>query len=269
MPALAETVIKPQPKPKIPLPSISVDLPIDLSVDLPIEDGEPLESNSHRMAMTALIHSLKHAYADRPDVFIGGNMFVYFSQYQLKNTDYRGPDFFVVLDTIKNDDREAWYTWEEGGRTPNMVIELLSKTTRAYDLTEKKSIYEQTLKTEDYFVFDPLYPDYFRGWHLVNGRYQELQPNENGWLWAESLGLWIGVWFGQIEEAPQSRRWLRFYDTDGQLLLLPDEDERLQKEDERLQKEIALQQVEEERQRVEQLMKLLRAQGVNTDEIDF
>lgn len=295
MPAVAKTIIKPKSNPKIFQSSIEVKLPIELPVELPVEDGEPLETNSHRMAMTVLIQSLKNAWANRNDFFVGGNMFVYFSPHQLLNTDYRGPDFFVVLDTTKNDDREAWYIWEESGRKPNMVIELLSKKTRNFDLNQKKTIYEQDLETEDYFVFDPLNPSYLRGWHLVKGHYQELQPNKNGWLWAQSLNLWVGTWEGAIEQASKSRVWLRFYDTDGKLLFLAEEQERQQKEQaqiqaeqaqiqteqaqiqtekERQQKEKALlqadkerQQAEKERQRSEKLKELLQAQGINVDDI--
>jgi Uma2 family endonuclease len=66
--------------------------------DLIFDDGEPLESNRHRIAMNALIRSLQQAWADRDDYFTGGNMFVYYSSAQVKNRDFKGPDFFVVLD---------------------------------------------------------------------------------------------------------------------------------------------------------------------------
>lgn len=113
MPAVAKTIITPKPKLKKPQSSIKVNLPIELPVELPVEDGEPLETNSHRIAMTVLIQSLKNAWANRNDFFVGGNMFVYFSPYQLLNTDYRGPDFFVVLDALPNEEREAWYIWKK------------------------------------------------------------------------------------------------------------------------------------------------------------
>ena len=43
--------------------------------DLIFDDGEPLESNRHRIAMNVLIRSLQQAWADRNDYFTGGNMF--------------------------------------------------------------------------------------------------------------------------------------------------------------------------------------------------
>ena len=229
--------------------------------DLPTEDGEPLESPQHRIAMNALIQSLKQAWSNRTDYFVGGNMFVYFSPDQELTKDYRGPDFFVVLNTTLQKRREAWIIWEEQGRTPDLVVELLSKSTKHFDLNDKKAIYEQILKTPDYFVFDPFDPDSLQGWHLVKQRYQALLPNKHGWLWSETLQLWLGTWEGQVEQ--DTGVWLRFYDSQGQLLLLPEEQvqrERQQKEQERQQKEFAQQQLK-------QLQDKLRAQGIKIDEL--
>lgn len=47
--------------------------------DLIFDDGEPLESNRHRIAMNVLIRSAQQALLSRPDSFVGGNMFVYYS----------------------------------------------------------------------------------------------------------------------------------------------------------------------------------------------
>ncbi|MCP4702157.1 MAG: Uma2 family endonuclease, partial [Gammaproteobacteria bacterium] len=64
--------------------------------DLPYEDGIPLESDWHLAAMNLLIDILEYFWQDRSDVYIGGNMFVYFDPEQRKNHDFCGPDFFVV-----------------------------------------------------------------------------------------------------------------------------------------------------------------------------
>lgn len=66
--------------------------------DLVFDDGKPLETNRHRIAMNVLIDSLLQAFQDKTDFFAGGNMFVYYSRNQKMNRDFRGPDFFVVLD---------------------------------------------------------------------------------------------------------------------------------------------------------------------------
>ena len=111
--------------------------------DLIFDDGEPLESNRHRAAMNALIRSYKHHCAGRNNYFVGGNMFVYYSSQQVRNKEFRGPDFLVVLDVPHNPAREGWVVWEENGRYPDMIVELLSDTTEAQDLGGKKTLYEK------------------------------------------------------------------------------------------------------------------------------
>jgi Uma2 family endonuclease len=190
--------------------------------DLIFDDGEPLETNRHRIAMNVLIRSLKQVWSGRRDFFTGGNMFVYYSRKQARNRDFRGPDFFVVLDVDSNPSRPGWVVWEEEGRYPDVIVELLSPSTAEVDLGLKKELYERVFKTRDYFVFDPLEPNSFQGWHLDLDRgYQPLVADERGWLWCQTLELWLGTWSGVIEDDPSI--WLRFYDQSGNLVLLPEE----------------------------------------------
>ncbi|WP_341732108.1 Uma2 family endonuclease [Microcoleus sp. EPA2] len=244
----------------------------NLPRDLITDDGEPMESNNHRVAMNLLIQSLKYYWRDRQDFFVGGNMFVYYSINQVKNQDFKGPDFFVVLDVDGTINRDAWIAWEEDSRLPDVVIELMSPSTAEVDLTTKKDIYERKLKTQDYFVYNPKNPNSLRGWQLINRRYQSLSPNQQGRLYCESLGLWLGIWEGQIENSQGT--WLRFFDADGNLVLMGDEAEtqraeleRQQKELEQQQKEEAIQQLEIEKQQKERLAAKLRELGIDPDEI--
>ena len=61
--------------------------------DLIFDDGEPLESNRHRVSINLLCDSLLEVYRDRTDFFTGGNMFIYFSREQVKNKDFKGPNY--------------------------------------------------------------------------------------------------------------------------------------------------------------------------------
>jgi Uma2 family endonuclease len=236
-----------------------------LPVDLITDDGEPMESNNHRVSMNLLIQSLKYHWRDRQDFFVGGNMFVYYSANQVKNQDFKGPDFFVVLDVDGTINRDAWIAWEEDSRLPDVVIELMSPSTAQIDLTTKKDIYERKLKTQDYFVYDPKNPSSLEGWKLINRRYQSLSLNQEGRLYCESLGLWLGVWEGKIENSQGN--WLRFFDANGDLVLMGDEAENQRAELERHQKEEAIQQLEIEKQQKERLAAKLRELGINPDQI--
>ena len=233
--------------------------------DLIFDDGEPLETNRHRIAMNVLIRSLKHGWTERQDVFIGGNMFVYYSEEQVRNQDFRGPDFFAVLGVDSNPERLGWVTWEEGGRYPDVIVELLSASTAKVDLGAKKNIYERVFRTRDYFVFDPFAADSLLGWHLDLDRgYQALTPNELGWLWCQSLGLWLGTWQGTVED--DTTQWLRFYDSDENLILLPEEAERQRADQEQQRADQEQQRADQEQQRAERLAARLQALGEDLDD---
>lgn len=234
--------------------------------NLIFDDGEPLESNRHRIAMTTLIQSLKQQWSQRQDFFVGGNMFVYYSSQQAKNRDFRGPDFFVVLGVDANPSRQGWVVWEEGGRYPDVIVELLSESTANVDLAAKKTLYEQVFRTRDYFVFDPFDANSLQGWHLdIDRGYQLTSPSDRGWLWCQSLELWLGTWTGIVED--DNTTWLRFYDRDGNLVLLPGEAERQRAEAERQRAETERQRAEAERQRAERLAARLREMGEDPDSI--
>ena len=228
--------------------------------DLIFDDGEPLESNRHRIGINVLIRSLNQALASRNDFFAAGNMFVYYSTQQVKNKDFRGPDFFVVLDVDGSKPREGWVAWSEGGRYPDVIIELMSPSTATVDLTTKKDLYEKTFHTRNYFVYDPFDPNSLRGWCLDNNqRYQELKKSDHGWLWCSTLGFWLGTWSGTIDR--NSCSWLRFYDSDFNLVLLPEEAERERADAQQ-------QRAEAQQQRAERLAAELKKLGIDPDSIE-
>lgn len=75
-------------------------------------DEPPLESDFHRDQIDLLIRILRYWWRNRNDVYVSGNLTVYYNQQQLKSRDFRGPDFFVVLGTEKKD-RRSWVVWDE------------------------------------------------------------------------------------------------------------------------------------------------------------
>jgi Uma2 family endonuclease len=153
-----------------------VDLP-DLA-DLPEEDGIPLESDWHRVQINLTTDVVKYRWRGRRDYFAGGNMFVYFSVRQLRNRDYKGPDFFLVWDVDGSYSRNKWVVWEEDGRYPDVIIELLSPSTAAEDLGNKKRLYEQVFNTANYFCYDPGQQK-LGGWRLEGGHYVAIKPDKN------------------------------------------------------------------------------------------
>ena len=182
--------------------------------ELPYSDGEPVDSETHRKQQGLLTHALELAWSDRTDFYVGGNMFVYYSHLQAKKNDFRGPDVFVVLGTVRRV-RKSWVVWEESGRTPDVVIEILSPTTEDTDRGEKMRIYAQLLHVPYYYLFDPA-TGVLEGYLLdtsIRG-YVAMSPAPNGDLECPVLGLRLGVRHGSYEGVETD--WLRWLDADGE-----------------------------------------------------
>lgn len=93
------------------------------------------------LPLALLVSCLEWLWRDRDDFFIGANLTVYFSRQQLKNREFRGPDFFLVK-PVTPEPRPFWVIWEEDGRYPNLIIELLSNLTASADRGLKKDLYQ-------------------------------------------------------------------------------------------------------------------------------
>jgi Uma2 family endonuclease len=182
---------------------------------LPETDGVPLESPWHFASISLFIESLNYRWRDRNDFYCGGNMFLYYSPRHVRNEDFKGPDFFYVCGVDRHRPREFWVVWEEDGKYPDLIIELLSHSTAKADRTTKKDLYEKTFHTQEYYCYDP-YTRKLEGWDLVKRQYRAMVPNERGWLWSDVLQLWLGEWVGEYQGQPGV--WLRFYDSNGELV---------------------------------------------------
>jgi len=171
----------------------------------------PLETELHLWQIIFLLQSLTYFWKEKTDFYAVGNLTIYYSLNQRKSEDFRGPDFFVVLGTERKP-RKSWVVWEENGQYPNVIIEILSSTTATTDKNFKKELYQDIFRTPNYFWFDP-YSLELVGFHLVDGKYQPLSPNEQGHLWSQQLELYLGVNEGV----------LRFFTPEGQLVPMPEE----------------------------------------------
>jgi Uma2 family endonuclease len=167
------------------------------SLNLITDDGVPMETIWHRKCMNLLIDQVEFHLRDRDDFYVGGNAFIYYSPQQARNLDFRGPDFFFVWDTTRQPTRVCWVVWEENLRTPNVVIELSSPSTRDVDHDAKFKIYRDTLKVGNYFIYDPD-TKLLEGWRRDGRNYVIIRPDENGRLLSDELGLLLGTWDGEV-----------------------------------------------------------------------
>jgi Uma2 family endonuclease len=215
-----------------------------------LSDEPEIESSLHYMQLVLLVTSLAWAWRERDDFFIGANLTIYYSRQQLKNREFRGPDFFLVRNTPKQP-RNSWVVWEEEGRYPDLIIELLSDSTAEVDRTTKRKLYAETFHTPEYFYFSPETLE-FAGFKLDLNQYVPLTPNQQGWLWSESLGLFLGIHNSQ----------LRYFSLEGGMIPTPEEAAR----DEGLKLNLANARADQERARADRLVAQLRALGVEPEE---
>ncbi|CAD5947320.1 hypothetical protein NO108_02691 [Planktothrix rubescens] len=170
-----------------------------------------MESTLHYLQLALLVSCLDWLWKDRTDYFIGANLTIYFSRQQLRNRDFRGPDFFLVRNTSKLP-RKSWVVWEEEGKHPDLIIELLSNSTAETDKTTKKSLYQDQFRTQEYFWFSPDDLE-LTGFKLIGQEYQVIIPNQQGLLASEVLGLFLGIY----------QEKLRYFTPEGDLVPTPEE----------------------------------------------
>lgn len=201
-----------------------------LPFELVFDDGNPLETDWHSLELPLLRDLVRQVMAEqgRTDFYIGINMFLYYSVEQARDVAeeekggrpclaYRGPDFYWVGGVDPNRDRPGWVAWEEDGLLPNVILELLSPFTAHKDRTERKDLYEQVLRTDEYFMYEPE-TRRLEGLRLAPSfsSYQPIPPDEQGRLWSEQLEVSFGLWHGALMD--RKYEWLRLFRSDGSLV---------------------------------------------------
>lgn len=158
-------------------------------VEYPTSDGKPMaESDTHYRLLVDTRERLAARYADRPDVYVSGNLMVF---YQPGNKRvFLSPDTFVAFG-VPAGPRPLYKTWEEG-KAPDVVFEFTSKTTRKADLGKKLEVYRDVWGVQEYFLFDPL-DEYLqpplRGFHRAGDDLLAMTPAADGSLASRLLGL--------------------------------------------------------------------------------
>lgn len=214
-------------------------------VEYPTSDGKPMaETDLHRDEMIDSIQVLSDFFAERPRVYVSGNLLLYYEEGNPRK--HVSPDLLVAIDVPKLPRRDYYLVWKEG-KSPDFVAEITSKTTRREDQHKKLVIYRDILKVTEYVLFDPrseyLKPS-LQGFRLVQGDYLPIELVD-GRLPSEVLGLHL----------ERDGLELRFYDpATGTRLLTPREGRQAAErvaEEKRQLAEAQTRLAEEERRRAE------------------
>ena len=164
----------------------------------PESDGKPMSETELHLRMTIYIWQLLDWRYQRPDVFVGCDMNVYWVEGNPRRCVV--PDVFVALGArVLDAPRRIYQTWREGV-PPTTAIEVTSRKTRRRDIQFKPEVYRR-MGVAEYFLFDPT-GDYlerplkgFRrtGEKMDGDRFEPLELDDTRALDCRSLGLRLRV----------------------------------------------------------------------------
>jgi Uma2 family endonuclease len=182
--------------------------------DPPVTDTE-----LQRLEREGLFAVLAEHYAERKDVYVGADMFVYYEEGQ-RNRKV-SPDLFVCFG-VRRSMRRVYKTWEEQHGL-DVVLEVVSKGTWRGDLGRKRKLYAALLGVREYYVYDPEGAYLAQPVMAFRRQGEELvqRPPVKAGLWSsELLELELRVEPCEVE----LQRWrLDLYRPDGTRLLRPAE----------------------------------------------
>ena len=109
-----------------------------VEIEYPSSDGEPMaESDITRDYMTYSVEAVKLYFQERSDVYVSANSFIYYEEGN--NQAVVAPDVYVAFG-VANRKRDNYKVWEEGGITPDFVLEITSELKRKTKRLNQKFI---------------------------------------------------------------------------------------------------------------------------------
>ncbi|AUB82943.1 Uma2 family endonuclease [Candidatus Thiodictyon syntrophicum] len=119
----------------------------------PDSDGAPMAENTLQFDWIVKIkENLEILFADRPDVFVAGDLFWYPVQ-DRRLANPMAPDAMVVFGRPKGP-RGSYKQWEEDGIAPQVVFEVQSPSNGPKELRDKLEFYD-THGAAEYYLYDP------------------------------------------------------------------------------------------------------------------
>jgi len=204
---------------------------------LPASDGNFVKSFQEHPQSILVTDSLKPSLEQlHPDgqYVIGQDCGIYWQQTDPPEQGAAAPDWFYVPNVsprINNQIRRSVVLWREYA-APLVALEFASgdgseerdrtplSSTGAVAKPGKFWVYERIIRIPYLGVFI-VNTGQFEFYHLIDFRYQRLEPNERGHYAIPPLAVEIGLWRGAyLNQAPEDKQlWLRWWDLEGNLLL--------------------------------------------------
>ncbi len=212
---------------------------------LPESDGTFVKNFQEHPQSLILTDSIGPILQERhPDgqYAIGQDCGIYWRETEPPEKGAEAPDWFYVPNVPPNLDgqiRRSYVLWrehiaplialefasgngdEERDRTP------LSRTDEGLITKPGKFwVYERVMRIPYYGIYE-INSGRLEVYRLIDGYYQLLELNQRGHFPITSLGVELGLWQGSYQN--QTMLWLRWWDEEGNLLLIGDERAELEK----------------------------------------
>ncbi|WP_017306385.1 Uma2 family endonuclease [Spirulina subsalsa] len=244
---------------------------------LPESDGTFVKNFQEHPQSIILTDSLTPILQQRhPDGYyaIGQDCGIYWRETDPPEQGAEAPDWFYVPNVpplLNGQIRRSYVLWREF-ITPLIALEFASgdgsverdRTPLVQSNPRTRPgkfwVYENILRIPYYGIF-LVVTGTLEMYHLVNGFYEPLPPNERGHYPINPLGVELGVWQGNYQN--QAQRWLRWWDRDGNLLLTGREEA----EQERQRTQEAEQRAQESEQARLNAIAQLQQFGLNAEQI--
>jgi len=189
--------------------------------------------------------------------FIGQDLGIYWRITEPRERGAEAPDWYYVANVppaLNGQIRRSYVLWQEY-IAPLIVLEFVSGNgSEERDKTPWKGkfwIYEQVIRPAFYGIYE-VRKARLEVYELTGGQYQLLPANERGHYPIKPMDVELGLWQG--EYLAMELPWLRWWDSQGNLLLNGDE-----------RAELERQKAELERQKSDRLSAQLRALGIEPE----
>ncbi len=237
---------------------------------LPESDGtfvKNFQEHPQSLLLTSSIVPVLDALHPDGRYAIGQDCGIYWRLTDPPERGAEAPDWFYVPNVpplLNGERRRSYVLWQEVV-APLMAIEFVSGNgAEERDATAPWSgdgskagkfwVYEQAIRIPFYAIYEVENAS-VEVYELVGNRYQRSQPNPRNHYPVPGLGVELGIWQGEYMN--QALPWLRWWDSEGNLLLTGEEraeQEKLRAERERLRAIQETERAEQERSRAEQAL---------------
>ncbi|MFQ3682258.1 Uma2 family endonuclease [Roseiflexus sp.] len=171
----------------------------------PESDGLPMADNTLQFRWIVMLQgNLAALFADRPDVFVAGDLLWY--PVEGRPDIRRAPDVLVAFGRPKGD-RGAYLQWEEGDQPPQVVFEALSPGNTLVEMARTFAFYDR-YGVDEYYLIDPAHGEAV-GWVRQDGKLTVVDEMD-GWV-SPRLGVRFATGAGEVRLwYPDGRPFLTF-----------------------------------------------------------